>query len=106
MWARRGSRPVRPLQNEYEWVYLYGAVNPLTGESCALVLPWANTESHAYLSFVEQPAIALCEPLNCKAGITCWYKGTQNSVSMKVRLPGVDSQTQVYFFWLVVGRVK
>lgn len=43
MWAPRGSRPVRPLQNEYEWVYLYGAVNPQTGESCALVLPWADT---------------------------------------------------------------
>ena len=35
---------MRPLQNEYEWVYLYGAVNPLTGESCARVLPWADTE--------------------------------------------------------------
>ena len=44
MWAPCGSRPVRPLQNEYEWVYLYGAVNPLTGESCARVLPWADTE--------------------------------------------------------------
>jgi transposase len=33
-----------PLQNEYDWVYLYGAVNPMTGESCARVLPWANTE--------------------------------------------------------------
>lgn len=43
VWAHRGSRPVRPLQNEYEWVYLYGAVNPATGESCALVLPWAET---------------------------------------------------------------
>jgi transposase len=43
VWAPRGSRPVRPLQNEYEWVYLYGAVNPQTGESCALVLPWADT---------------------------------------------------------------
>lgn len=44
VWAPRGSRPVVPLQNEYDWVYLYGAVNPTTGESCALVLPWANTE--------------------------------------------------------------
>lgn len=43
VWAPRGSRPVRPLQNEYEWVYLYGAANPITGESCALVLPWADT---------------------------------------------------------------
>jgi len=24
-------------------VYLYGAVNPISGESCALVLPWADT---------------------------------------------------------------
>jgi len=24
-------------------VYLYGAVNPSSGESCALVLPWADT---------------------------------------------------------------
>jgi len=44
VWAARGSRPVRPLQDEYEWVYLYGAVNPLTGESCALVLTWADTQ--------------------------------------------------------------
>jgi hypothetical protein len=44
VWAAKGSRPVVPLQNEYEWVYLYGAVNPMTGESCALVLPWANTD--------------------------------------------------------------
>lgn len=44
LWAPRGSRPVVPLQNEYDWVYLYGAVNPTTGESCALVLPWANTD--------------------------------------------------------------
>lgn len=44
VWAARGSRPVVPLQNEYEWVYLYGAVNPVSGEGCALVLPWANTD--------------------------------------------------------------
>jgi len=44
VWAERGSRPTAPLQNEYEWVYLYGAVNPETGESVALVLPWANTD--------------------------------------------------------------
>lgn len=25
-------------------MYLYGAINPRTGESCALILPWANTE--------------------------------------------------------------
>ncbi len=44
VWAPKGSRPVVPLQNEYEWVYLYGAANPITGESCGLLLPWANTD--------------------------------------------------------------
>ena len=32
-WARRGSRPTVVKQTEYEWVYLFGAVNPVTGDS-------------------------------------------------------------------------
>jgi len=45
------------LQNEYEWGYLYGAVNPLTGESCALILPWANTEMmQMHLDAISQQA--------------------------------------------------
>jgi hypothetical protein len=43
VWAQRGSRPVRPKQTEYQWVYLFGAVNPETGDSVALVLPEADT---------------------------------------------------------------
>lgn len=44
VWAKRGTRPTRPLQNEYQWVYIYGAVNPVTGEECARILPWVNSE--------------------------------------------------------------
>ena len=43
VWAQRGSRPVRPKQTEYQWVYLFGAVNPASGDSVALVLPEADT---------------------------------------------------------------
>ena len=47
VWAQRGSRPVRPKQTEYQWVYLFGAVNPQTGDSVALVLPEADTSMMA-----------------------------------------------------------
>jgi transposase len=43
VWARRGSRPVAVKQTAYEWVYLWAAVNLLTGESSALLTPTVNT---------------------------------------------------------------
>lgn len=44
MWAQKGSRPTAVKQTEYEWCYLFGAVNPQTGESCALLTPTVNTD--------------------------------------------------------------
>ncbi len=43
VWARRGSRPTALKQTEYDWVYLFGAVNPQTGDSVALLAPSVNT---------------------------------------------------------------
>jgi len=43
-WAPRGSRPVGVKQTKYEWVYLYGAVDPLTGASAGALLRHVNTE--------------------------------------------------------------
>jgi transposase len=43
LWARKGSRPTVVKQTRYEWVYLYAAVEPLTGASVALQAPHVNT---------------------------------------------------------------
>lgn len=43
VWAPRGSRPTAVKQTKYDWVYLYGAVEPATGESTALLAPYVNT---------------------------------------------------------------
>jgi transposase len=43
VWARTGSRPTAVRQTKYEWVYLYAAVEPATGESVALLAPNADT---------------------------------------------------------------
>lgn len=43
-WGVRGERLTVPLQTEYEWVYLSGAVCPETGNAVALAVLNANTE--------------------------------------------------------------
>jgi transposase len=43
VWARRGSRPTAARQTRYEWIYLYAAVEPATGESVALLAPNVDT---------------------------------------------------------------
>ena len=42
LWASKGSRPTAVQQTKYEWVYLYGAVEPSSGESTALLAPTVN----------------------------------------------------------------
>jgi transposase len=43
VWARTGSRPAAVKRTKYEWVYLYAAVEPATGESVALLAPGVDT---------------------------------------------------------------
>lgn len=43
VWAERGSSPRAVRQTEYKWGYIFGAVDPLTGQSSALISPSVNT---------------------------------------------------------------
>lgn len=55
VWARTGSRPAAVRQTRYEWVYLYAAVEPLTGESAALLAPNVNTGTmNAFLKILDE----------------------------------------------------
>lgn len=54
-WAPRGSRPTAIRQTEYEWVYLFGAINPITGDSSALLAPTVNTAyMNHHLRFISE----------------------------------------------------
>jgi len=39
VWAPRGERPLAPHRVRYEWLYAYGFVHPIDGQSCWLLLP-------------------------------------------------------------------
>ncbi len=43
-WCEKGVRPVVPCHHIREYRYAYGAVEPQTGESFFLVLPYCNTD--------------------------------------------------------------
>jgi transposase len=43
VWARTGSRPAMLKQTEYEWVYLWAAVDPISGDSAGMITPTVNT---------------------------------------------------------------
>lgn len=43
-WCPKGIRPTVPCHHIREYRYAYGAVEPLTGESVFLVLPYCNTD--------------------------------------------------------------
>lgn len=42
-WCQMGIRPSVPCHHIREYRYAYGAVEPLTGESCFLIMPYCNT---------------------------------------------------------------
>ena len=57
VWAEKGSRPTAVKQTEYEWAYLFAAVNPVTGTSSALIAPTVNTQyMNEHLRFISEEA--------------------------------------------------
>lgn len=55
MWAEKGSQPTAVKQTKYEWVYLYAAVDPLTGDSSALLARHVNIGTmEAFLEILSQ----------------------------------------------------
>jgi hypothetical protein len=44
VWAIKGSRPTGVVNHRFEWLYVYGFVEPETGRTYFLLLPVVNVE--------------------------------------------------------------
>ena len=44
VWSPRGQRPIATVAPDYEWLWMYAAAHPSTGESFWLSLPRLDTE--------------------------------------------------------------
>ena len=66
-WCRKGIRPSVPCHHIREYRYVYGAVEPLTGESSFLILPYCNTEcmnvflEHLSASYPDDMIVLVCD---------------------------------------------
>lgn len=58
----RGVQPVGTLQQVFEWFYVYGAVEPTTGEHFFLELPYLNADM--FQRFIDEFAQAFPSSLN------------------------------------------
>lgn len=59
VWAEKGSRPSVIKQTRYERAYMYAAVDPLTGESSALLARHVNTQTmNAFLAITSKELVA------------------------------------------------
>jgi transposase len=55
IWAYKGTRPRVIRQQQYEYVYLFGAVCPSSGKTIGLVLPVLNTQAmHMHLQCIAE----------------------------------------------------
>src|SRR5579884_4044781 len=56
VWARKGSRVRAVVRPRYQWMYLYGFVEPQSGKTSWLLMPTVNTAafSLALAAFVQE----------------------------------------------------
>lgn len=60
-WCPRGFRPPWIVQDRYQWLWLYAAVEPTTGESFCLYLPYLDTD--CFQRFLDQLRLAYPDDL-------------------------------------------
>ena len=91
-WCKKGIRPAVPCHHIREYRYVYGAVEPLTGESCFWVMPRCNTDCmNVYLEELSKQfpddIILLC----CDGA--AWHKSKSLRVPHNIELIPIPPYT-------------
>lgn len=88
VWARVGTRPRAIRQTQYDYLYVFSAVCPETGDACGLISPYVNTD--VMNAFLQQFSAEL--PLDVHAVMVLDRAGWH--VAGKLRVP--DNITLVH----------
>ena len=96
-WCEKGIRPAVPCHHIREYRYTYGAVEPKTGESFFLIMPYCNTDcmnvflkslSEAYPKDKMSMIFKLCKRRKMSQPL-CHY--IRNFVAIKAKMNVADS---------------
>jgi putative transposase len=91
-WVEKGIRPSVPCHHIREYRYMYGAVEPLTGEGYFTILPYCNTDCmNVFLSelskaYSNDKIILVCDGAS-------WHKSKTLSVPQNIQLVFIPPYT-------------
>ena len=91
-WCKKGIRPSVPCHHIREYRYAYGAVEPITGESCFLVMPYCNTNcmniflEHLSTTYPNDRIVLVCDG-------AAWHKAKSLKIPENIRLVFIPPYT-------------
>ena len=91
-WCKKGIPPSVPCHHIREYRYAYGAVEPLTGDSCFLVMPYCNTACmNVFLrelsrQYAEDIVLLCCDG-------AAWHKSKTLVIPQNIRLFNIPPYT-------------
>ena len=101
-WCFSGVRPTVPCHHIREYRYTYGTVEPLTGESFFLIMPYCNTEcmnvflQHLSQAYPSDKIIMVCDGAS-------WHRTKNLQIPSNVRLiflpPATPEMNPVEQIW-------
>ncbi len=107
-WCPKGVRPLVPCHHVREYRYTYGAVEPLTGESCFLILPYSNTECmNIFLEELSKTYASDYIVLACDGA--SWHKSNSLVVPANIRLfylpPATPEMNPIEQIWKEIRKI-
>ncbi len=91
-WCKKGIRPSVPCHHIREYRYAYGAVEPITGESSFLIMPYCNTDcmnvflGHLASTYPDDRIILVCDG-------AAWHKSKALNVPDNIRIAFIPPYT-------------
>jgi len=101
-WCFPGLRPTVPCHHIREYRYAYGAVEPLTGESFFLILPYCNTDCmNVFLK--ELSAACPDDRIVLACDGAAWHKANELKIPHNIRLfllpPATPERNPIEQIW-------
>ena len=91
-WCEKGVRPSVPCHHIREYKYVYGAVEPNTGEGCFCILPYCNTNCmNAFLkelseAYPRDKIILVCDG-------AAWHKSKGLNIPKNIEMASIPPYT-------------
>lgn len=106
-WCFPGLRPSVPCHHIREYRYAYGAVEPLTGESLFLIMPYCNTECmNIFLlelskAYADDRVLLVCDGAS-------WHRANALEVPYNIRLlflpPATPEMNPIEQIWTEIRK--